>query len=347
MSTVPPQINLQSAIDRCRRLVEEINAASEACGAFAAQPSWRSTDGTPVYDNRPTDPSTVDENFLRQLRLDRQIFTGQMPDKSARRVPSIVPSRLAFLFLGFYRLYSFVNQCLAASRRAPLDSSVLAFAAAARGLPKDYIVKMPPDNGGLRLGCYLINGEAASYQERLRILYASGVLDRLKNCTLPVIVEIGGGFGALAHCIKRILPRAAYVIVDLPRSLVHSGCWLAQWTTETICTYRPGQTLKPGFFLIPHLAFRELNAIRIDLAINTLSFGEMPEATVASYAEQIASLLAPDGVLFEQNFDNTHYSHETFCDPAKAISKHFRYRRTIDGIYGRGVPSLWWNEIRS
>ena len=46
----------------------------------------------------------------------------------------------------------------------------------------------------------------------------------------------------------------------------------------------------------------------------------MPQKVVRDYAEFISSHMASGGVLFEQNFDNSHFALDTFCDPEAEIA---------------------------
>jgi hypothetical protein len=277
------------------------------------------------------------------LPADRQKFAGLPIGSQRRTIRAIFSPRLLFKALGIATSWLSLASLQALGVRNILDWQLFAFSRAARGVPAEYLCEMPRDMGGILLGRYLVNLESASYQERLQILYRTRLLDRLKQKLRPTIVEIGGGFGALAFCIKRIVPEARYVIVDLPGSLVHSACWLAQWCPASrIAVYQPESSVPTAdFVLMPHTTFSGALELSIDLAINTLSFSEMSAETVADYASQIAKRLTLDGVLFEQNFDNSRYRDPRFCNPAIALQQHFSHRLIVPGKYWRGVPSVW------
>jgi hypothetical protein len=48
----------------------------------------------------------------------------------------------------------------------------------------------------------------------------------LLECS-PRILEIGGGYGALAYWFKQAFPRASYSIVDLPECILFSRLYLS------------------------------------------------------------------------------------------------------------------------
>lgn len=73
----------------------------------------------------------------------------------------------------------------------------------------------------------VVNHDTYVYQERINLLYETGIIDWLRRLgRAPRILEIGGGYGALAFALRRILPSACYAICDLPESLMFSGLYL-------------------------------------------------------------------------------------------------------------------------
>jgi len=74
----------------------------------------------------------------------------------------------------------------------------------------------------------LINHDAYAYQERINLLYESGVLGWLQSHGSGVtLLEVGGGFGGLACGLLRCLRiPVRYVIVDLPESLLYAALYL-------------------------------------------------------------------------------------------------------------------------
>jgi len=86
---------------------------------------------------------------------------------------------------------------------------------------------------------------------------------------------------------------------------------------------------------------------KIDLAINTISLGEMSEKQVRYYGQNLSHMLSNTGVLFESN--------ATSVDPARPtvriincklyLSEYFKFRKTITylGLL-QGGADIWANK---
>lgn len=136
----------------------------------------------------------------------------------------------------------------------------------------------------------IVNYDTMAYWERLAILYQTGLLDRNSPRCLKSrarILEIGGGYGGLAHLLRTAIGTVEYTIVDLPESLIYSAMYLSA-------------CFEDGFRFIPNYRFRELAGERFDLVINTLSMSEMSEKQVRAYCRQLAGMTPR---FFEQNHD--------------------------------------------
>ncbi len=103
-----------------------------------------------------------------------------------------------------------------------------------------------------------------------------------------------------------------------------------------------------GFKLIPNFVLGDLVAtdIRIDLAINTLSFSEMSEKQVHYYAQNLSYMLGDTGILFEQNQDNRKVG---LIHCKLYLPEYFKWRNTIGptSIPGltQGVADIWANRV--
>ena len=94
------------------------------------------------------------------------------------------------------------------------------------GLSRKFIYAPPAmlgEVGWWRKGI-LLNEDTVTYQERLSLLCAANVFKSLPAA--PRIIEIGGGYGALASAITAAFPKAEYWICDLPESLLFAGLYL-------------------------------------------------------------------------------------------------------------------------
>ena len=99
-------------------------------------------------------------------------------------------------------------------------------------IPQKFIFKPLQRFGecGHLINGIIINNDTNTYQERVNIVYESGLGEWLekryeKNKTLK-ICEIGGGYGALALWFKSAFPESSYTIIDLPESLLFSQLYL-------------------------------------------------------------------------------------------------------------------------
>ena len=85
--------------------------------------------------------------------------------------------------------------------------------------------------------------------------------------------------------------------------------------------------------------------LKIDLAINTLSFTEMSEKQMQYYAQKLKKMLSDTGLLFEQNGDNRPGG---FCYPKVILCDYFMFKDAIPYIsapvkYTPGEGDIWAN----
>jgi hypothetical protein len=181
----------------------------------------------------------------------------------------------------------------------------------------------------------------------------AGIINRLKDLERPRILEIGGGYGGLAWFLTRIVPHATYTIVDLPSSLVHSGCYLTVAQSTHPVRLSDGTAAETGkeIELVPNTVAEALIGRRFDLAINTISFAEMAAEVVRGYADLIDRTLTDEGVMFEQNGsldpDSAGENRANFCRPELVLAERLRYRGYMqhagDGLW----PARLWSSSAS
>ena len=236
------------------------------------------------------------------------------------------------------------------------DSWVERFRRITRHLPRWVVKQAPARLGeiGWEVGGHPVNYDVYSCQERLNFLYEAGVLTRLKRKAAQgrrvTIVEIGAGYGALAEHLTRILTNACYIVCDIPESLLFAALYLGILRGRAgHAIYDGGRAalhnLRSGFLFLPNFFFDDLvtAGIETDLAINTLSFGEMTEHQVRHYAHGLRAMLGDGGVLFEQNMDLRKFGWAT---PSEILGEVFPYReevrsRTVVERRTMGQPTLW------
>ncbi len=171
------------------------------------------------------------------------------------------------------------------------------------GLPEDYWIGEPPTPGiprplGVEYQGLTINRNIARYQIAIANLYQAGVLDKLaKHQTKQFVLEVGGGYGGLAHHIGRILDqKITYLLVDLPEMFLFQGPYLAVNNPHKKIYVYDRQTFTPEFIqtelsqydfaLIPNFALNQLAPISsIALMINMQSFQEMSTSQIRQYLE--------------------------------------------------------------
>lgn len=299
----------------------------DALKVIGASASWRRPDGISIF-SEDDHARAFSPELLDNLRERSGWFSGWwLSNFTTTSHPSWMD--------GIAAHYGAFGEC---------HWSVAAFRELSEGLSQPYVCRAPLVCGemGFDVEGAIVNPDVAGYQERMRLLHNTGLLQALDETESPVIVEIGTGYGALAHFIKKVVPHATYYLIDLPISLQFAGCYLSISQTDHPVRL-PGEEVGVGdFVLVPADRYKRAGPARIDLAINTLSFNEMPPEVVSDYGKFISDRLAPNGALFEQNFINT-YGQEFFSVAAKALKPHFKTSNLAPGIWRWGNPTIWRN----
>ena len=111
-----------------------------------------------------------------------------------------------------------------------------------------------------------------------------------------LVLEVGGGYGGLAHHLSNILKNVTYVIVDLPETLLFSAAYISlQNPDKKIYLYdsadfsefiNGGQAGSYDFVLIPNYRLPSLNDWEFKLVINMISFQEMSAPQVNDYLQR-------------------------------------------------------------
>ena len=317
----------QAEVAKCHSIAERLRSLPLH---RSAERNWLAVDYSPVYQGSFIGNAVVDENFLNNLRTQCPFFTGYplgYLDDFDGRTPTGDHSVL------------WVND---------KDWIIETYNDYVAGLTEDLLYRPPLRLGesGFNRNGICVNPDTIAYQERITLLHALGVLDRLRTIADPTIVEIGGGYGALAHALLTRFPQARYVIVDLPSSLLFSACYLAVNLPDLPITVTDDLSALcrsdfTGIAFVPDYAVPGHAPLAADLGINTLSFAEMPESTVASYASFLFHALKNrNGVLFEQNFGCSTHG-ETFSDPEAVLKRFFDFQIRCRAKTRWGRASLW------
>jgi len=182
-------------------------------------------------------------------------------------------------------------------------------------IPAYLILNEPAGGIGFRYpdGRFL-NHDIARYQRAVNALWRCAEVVNLRMTSTHrriSILEIGGGYGAMAYHLHRILPGSTYIIVDLPETLLLTASYLTLHNPDKqVYLYDPRDPtriedpeLRYDFILVPPWRLWELCRWQFDLAINMHSFQEMSGEEVRDYVRFIAGTLKPCGAMYSENRD--------------------------------------------
>ena len=163
---------------------------------------------------------------------------------------------------------------------------------------------------GFQIEENMINLDTLKFFESVMALNVSGNLLRLKNMSRPIIVEIGAGWGGFLAMLKQYVPNAQMIIVDLPHTLIFSATYLpTAFPNSTVGFFGSSDfSGQEDFIFMTSEQFPEWNPMRIDLAINMVSFQEMTSAQVADYGKGL--LEKNCSVLYSHNRDKSAHNKE-------------------------------------
>ena len=183
------------------------------------------------------------------------------------------------------------------------EAEKLGYIRAIRGVPEKYWIGEPatpsiPRPLGVNYRGRIINPNIARFQEYVSTLYHAGALSFVAEAKQKqLIVEVGGGYGGLAHSLGTILEKqATYIIIDLPEMFLFQGAYLAVNNPEKAIYVYDNETFNSEFLvhdiynydfaLIPNFALDKLRVIQeIAFLINSQSFQEMSEKQVQEYLD--------------------------------------------------------------
>ncbi len=181
----------------------------------------------------------------------------------------------------------------------------------------------------------LVNIDTLKFYECMIALDQARLLDAVKADPgrQEVWLEIGAGWGGFGYTAKTRFPKATYVIVDLPQTMMFSATYLMSAFPEAKVALYPEVSMDEisrnlrnyDFVFIPHFLFDKI-AFAIDLAINMVSFQEMTTEQVTGYLKHLAAMDSPR--LYSLNRDRS--GHNTELSAVSAlIAKHFAPTRRI------------------
>jgi len=338
----PPFLATADQVERCRTIVAEIDALARQTGGYEAQRSWLNDAATgPVFDpSHPLSTADITPEFLAAVPVRSMIFSGaSLEGTEMNAAGHVIWSLLKHVspVAGAKIVDRWWHHLTSSDRYRGLPLAIADLLAAERMRRLRAFLRPPASFDGT-------THDRMAVTERLSALEAAGMIQPLRNKHSPIVLEIGAGYGALALALRNVLPQATYVIVDLPETLKLSACYLMTRQDAPVVMVPPSALLpkEPSFMLCLATALDRLEGLPIDLAINTLSFGEMAPNEVSRYASFLHRILAPGGALFEQNFDNSHVGSPNFSNPTAVLAQHFNRHTPVPGMYIKGRPRVWW-----
>ena len=232
-----------------------------------------------------------------------------------------------------------------------------------RDVPERYHIGEPPTPKlpiplGIKYLGKVINIDIRRYQSCISNLYSMGILEALlKGGDKKVVMEIGAGYGGLAHHLSKILgKKCTYIILDLPEILLFSGGYLIVNNPRKKIYVYEKRTFTPEFLtsgmyeydyvLLPNFALKDLYAVsEVNLMINMQSFQEMTREQIKEYMEFGHKKLS--GYLYSDNMDRHPFTDVLAPDTVTTLmEERFRlfpppeyYKKAIG--YGSPVLGTW------
>ena len=165
----------------------------------------------------------------------------------------------------------------------------------------------------------IINADISRYQHCVSALVTSGISAHLScRSSRNLMVEIGGGYGGLAHQVGLVLGNnTTYILMDLPEMLLFSGGFLlCNNPGKRVYIYHPAtfteeflakQIFEFDFVLLPNFVLPQLYKLEaIHLLLNMMSFQEMDRVQIEEYLDFGRAKL--DGFVFCNNLDRHPYN---------------------------------------
>ena len=124
------------------------------------------------------------------------------------------------------------------------------------------------------------------------------------------ILEIGAGYGGLACKLTQIFKNSKYIIIDLPEVLLIQNYYLSKNNPSLKIinlldfNYQENfdiENIEGDIILVPFTIYKNIQNFKFDLAINTRSFGEMPNKIMVEYIKWIEENISIDGLLYNTN----------------------------------------------
>ena len=219
-----------------------------------------------------------------------------------------------------------------------------------KGLPRQLHGEEPRNSPlleklGIMWNNRLITTDLLDYQRTVANLHSSGLLDFAKK---QVIVEIGGGYGGLAHqMIRAMNGEGCYIIIDTPQLLYWQAVFL-RINNPDIAIYLYGRDslqargiddiiANSRVVLLPFFVIEDLvDMPEIDIAINMASLADMPKSSIRAYCKFLANKLR--GRFYVESRYRYHGKNDLRADLLNILAEYFDILR--DPNFGEPPDTL-------
>jgi O-methyltransferase len=156
----------------------------------------------------------------------------------------------------------------------------------------------PPDIGN-PFGV-LINGVFVRNSSEDQHYCAHRIIELLGSAAVPVVVEIGGGFGGMAYYLIRDRPGVTYLNFDLPETIALASYYLLSAFPDAKATLYgeaelDAETLRRSqIILMPGFAMPQMPANSVDVAFNARILSDLSKASLHDYLAEIARITRGD-----------------------------------------------------
>ena len=132
-----------------------------------------------------------------------------------------------------------------------------------------------------------------------RIMWLERVSQTVPVLEKPLVVmELGGGYGALVRAIKLRNPGARFILVDIPESLFFQEIFLRNAFPDAGFQYLGDFAEVPAptsdFVFVPNKMLDGLKGFPVDLFVNTNALGEMPNPIVQGWFDFLQGHIQAD-----------------------------------------------------
>mgnify|MGYP001595893504 CR=1 FL=1 len=170
---------------------------------------------------------------------------------------------------------------------------------------------------GFKFDGQLYNSDTLKYYECMLAMEKGGLLNIFRGMNAPrSLLEIGAGWGGLAYQFKKVFPKATYIIVDLPQSIIFSATYLKTAFPDAAIFISDGSArdwknfniYDYDFVFLPYYLWAGFDFKSPDLVINTIGFQEMSTKQIIDYVSKTKEWGTP--YIYSFNRDRSPYNYE-------------------------------------